>query len=46
VRGIDNDTGRYFDDTKFYVDNASLSDADKRAVFELNARRVFPRLQT
>jgi len=26
------------------VDNCSLSDADKRKIFELNARKVYPRL--
>ncbi len=44
VRGIDPETGNYFDDTKRYVDALTISDADKRKVFELNARRVFPRL--
>jgi 4-oxalmesaconate hydratase len=44
VRGIDPETGHYFDDTKRYIDALPLSDADKRRVFELNARRVFPRL--
>ncbi len=44
VRGIDPETGHYFDDTKRYVDQLSISDKDKAAVFEHNARRVFPRL--
>ncbi|NWJ25315.1 amidohydrolase family protein [Rhizobium sp. RM] len=44
VRGIDPQTGHYFDDTKRYVDALQISDADKRKVFELNARRVYPRL--
>jgi 4-oxalmesaconate hydratase len=44
VRGIDPDTGHYFDDTKRYIDALSISDADKRRIFEGNARRVFPRL--
>jgi 4-oxalmesaconate hydratase len=44
VRGIDPETGFHWDDTKRYVDALELSDADKRKVFELNARRVFPRL--
>jgi len=44
VRGIDPETGHYFDDTKRYVDALPLSEADKRRIFELNARRVFPRL--
>ena len=45
VRGVDPDTGHYFDDTKVYIDRSSLSDGDKQAVFEHNTRRVFPRLQ-
>ncbi len=44
VRGIDPETGHHWDDTKRYVDALDLSDADKRKVFELNARRVYPRL--
>ncbi len=44
VRGIDPETGQYFDDTKRYVDALAISDADKRKVFEGNARRVYPRL--
>jgi len=46
VRGIDPDTGHHFDDTKRYVDALNLPDEDRRKVFELNARRVFPRLDT
>jgi 4-oxalmesaconate hydratase len=44
VRGIDPETGQYFDDTKRYVDALAIPEADKRKVFELNARRVYPRL--
>ena len=44
VRGIDPQTGHYFDDTKRYIDNLDISAADKRKVFEGNARRVYPRL--
>ncbi|MHB1206359.1 MAG: amidohydrolase family protein [Rhodospirillaceae bacterium] len=44
VRGIDPETGHYFDDTKRYIDHLTISAADKRKVFELNARRVYPRL--
>jgi len=44
VRGIDPETGNYFDDTKRYIDNLSISAADKAKVFEGNARRVYPRL--
>ena len=44
VRGIDPETGHHFDDTKRYVDALSIDDAAKHAIFEGNARRVFPRL--
>ena len=44
VRAIDPETGFHFDDTKRYVDQVGLSDEDKSRVFELNACRVYPRL--
>jgi 4-oxalmesaconate hydratase len=44
VRGIDPETGHYFDDTKRYIDALPLAPDLKRQIFELNARRVFPRL--
>ena len=45
VKGIDPETGQYFDDTKRYVDAApGLSAADRAKIFEGNARRVFSRL--
>ena len=44
VRGIDPETGHYFDDTKRYVDAADLSAADAAKVYSGNARRVYPRL--
>ena len=44
VRGIDPHTGHYFDDTKRYVDALPISEAQRHAIFEGNARRVFPRL--
>jgi 4-oxalmesaconate hydratase len=44
VRGDNPETGRPWDDTKVYVDNAGLSDQDRAKTFELNARRVYPRL--
>jgi len=47
VRGIDPETGQYFDDTKRYIDAlTSIGDVDKRKIFEGNARKVFPRLRT
>ncbi len=44
VRGIDPQTGHYFDDTKRYIDAAKISDGEKASIFESNARTVFPRL--
>lgn len=44
VRGIDPETGQYFDDTKRYIDALEISEADKHRIFELNARRIYPRL--
>jgi 4-oxalmesaconate hydratase len=44
VKGIDPETGHYFDDTKRYIDALDLSDADRKKVFEGNVRRVYPRL--
>jgi 4-oxalmesaconate hydratase len=44
VRSVDPETGHFFDDTKRYIDAAAVSDDDKRKIFELNVRRVFPRI--
>jgi len=45
VKGIDPETGQYFDDTKRYIDAApGLGAGDKAKIFEANARRVFSRL--
>jgi 4-oxalmesaconate hydratase len=44
VRGIDPQTGHYFDDTKRYVEAADIPEAERADVFEGNARRVYPRL--
>jgi len=44
VRGIDPQTGHYFDDTRRYVDALGLTAADREKVYEGNARRVYPRL--
>ncbi len=44
VRGIDPETGHHYDDTRRYVEAATLSSADRHAIFEANARRVYPRL--
>jgi 4-oxalmesaconate hydratase len=45
VNTIDPATGRWFDDTKPYLDGiAWLTDADRQKLFEDNARRVYSRL--
>ena len=45
VRGIDPETGHYFDDTKQYLNRApSLGEVDAEKILEGNARRVYPRL--
>ncbi|GAB5374985.1 MAG: amidohydrolase family protein [Acuticoccus sp.] len=44
VKGIDPETGHFFDDTKRYIDALDIPAADKRKVFGENARRVYPRL--
>jgi 4-oxalmesaconate hydratase len=43
VRGIDPETGHYYDDTRRYVDNSSLEFSSKEKIFHLNARRVYSR---
>ncbi|MGH6967585.1 MAG: amidohydrolase family protein [Stellaceae bacterium] len=45
VRGIDPETGHYYDDTKRYIDAANLSAADKAKIYSGNSRKVFPRLK-
>jgi 4-oxalmesaconate hydratase len=44
VRGIDPQTGQYFDDTKRYIDAAAISEAERQSIFSSNARAVFPRM--
>lgn len=44
VRGIDPETGQYFDDTKLYIDALDITAEARHAILEGNARRVFPRL--
>jgi 4-oxalmesaconate hydratase len=44
VRGIDPETGQYFDDTRRYVDSIEwLGQAERRKIYEANARKVYPR---
>jgi 4-oxalmesaconate hydratase len=43
VRGIDPETGHYYDDTKRYIESHKTLTADERyKIYEGNARRVFP----
>jgi 4-oxalmesaconate hydratase len=45
VKGIDPETGQYFDDTKRYIDQlAALSAENRKKIFEGNARKVYGRL--
>jgi 4-oxalmesaconate hydratase len=44
VRGIDPETGHYYDDTRRYIDQAALSDEERHQIYEGNARRVYSRL--
>ncbi len=45
VRGIDPETGHYYDDTKRYLDAVNtISTADKEKIFSGNVRRVYPRI--
>ena len=45
VKGIDPETGNYFDDTRRYIDAVpGLSAGDRQKIFEGNARKVYPRL--
>ena len=45
VRGIDPETGQYFDDTKRYVDALGLTAAQQTQVYEGNVRKVFTRFK-
>jgi 4-oxalmesaconate hydratase len=45
VRGIDPETGFHYDDTRRYIEaSTALTAAQKQQIFEVNARRVYPRL--
>jgi len=44
VRGVDPETGQYYDDTKRYIEAAKLTPSQRQQIYEGNARRVFPRL--
>jgi 4-oxalmesaconate hydratase len=43
VRGIDPEAGHYFDDTRRYIDASGLGAAERRKIFEGNARKVYAR---
>jgi 4-oxalmesaconate hydratase len=46
VKGIDPETGHYYDDTRRYIDAVTtLSVADKKKIFEDNVYKVYPRLR-
>ncbi len=46
VKGIDPETGFHFDDTRRYIDAVQWLPADEREkLFNLNVRRVYPRLE-
>jgi 4-oxalmesaconate hydratase len=45
VRGIDPETGHHYDDTRRYIEASThLTPAQRRLIYEDNARRVYPRL--
>jgi 4-oxalmesaconate hydratase len=44
VRGINPDNGAYYDDTKVYIETADIDDDQRQAIYQDNARRVYPRL--
>ena len=44
VTADDPESGHPFDDTKRYIDALALEESGQESVFELNARRVYPRL--
>ena len=44
VPGIDPETGHHFDDTRRYVEALPIDATARRAIFEGNARRAYPRL--
>ena len=44
VRGIDPETGFYFDDTKRYIENSQIKEEEKQNIFDSNIRNVFSRI--
>lgn len=45
VRGVNPDTGSGWDDTRLYVESLGLDEETRRALYEGNALRVYPRLE-
>jgi 4-oxalmesaconate hydratase len=45
VKGLNPETGEYYDDTKLYIDRAALTAEQRTAIFEGNVQRVYPRLR-
>jgi 4-oxalmesaconate hydratase len=45
VKGIDPETGNYYDDTKRYLDALPLTAEQRHKLFEGNALKVYPRLK-
>jgi len=46
VKGIDPETGHYYDDTRRYIDAVgTISAADKKKIFEENVYKVYPRFR-
>jgi len=46
VKGIDPETGHYYDDTRRYIDAVmTLSATDKKKIFEDNVYKVYPRFR-
>ncbi len=46
VRGVDPETGRYYDDTRPFVEAVGLSQDDQFKIFEGNARKLYKRLDS
>jgi 4-oxalmesaconate hydratase len=44
VRGLDPETGHYYDDTRRYIEAVNIDPEQRHKIYEANARRVYPRL--
>jgi 4-oxalmesaconate hydratase len=45
VKGIDPKSGHNYDDTRRYVDKLTVSEGDKKKIFETNVYKVYPRVK-